>query len=391
MSLLGVMAEEGKNDYGKSYFIVINLVRALLVLAFIGAYFNERWLVFFISGFALLVTFLPRLLRKRWGITIPAEFEIMIILFIYGSLFFGEVRGFYARFWWWSIFLSFISSIALGLVGLTILYALYKEEKIDASPVIIALFAFSFSVAMGSLWQVFEFSMDYFFGFRLQSYSSNTIIDLIVNTIGAFVVSIGGYYYIKSGRKNLISSLVGSFVKVNPNLFRSEERVSPSERIKELIRNGEGDKMEFKSTLRTNLHTNQIDKKIEHSVLKTIVAYLNSDGGQLLIGVSDNGQIMGIEKDGFSDRDRLNLHFTNLIKVHIGNEYLPFIKTELVRVDDLNVLRVDCLSSDKAVFLKLGREEEFYVRNGPSSVRLNGRELLDYVGHKFGHGEFKDG
>ena len=64
-----------------------------------------------------------------------------------------------------------------------------------------------------------------------------------------------------------------------------------------LIKRGENEKIEFKSTLRINLHTKEQDKKVENSVLKTIVAFLNSEGGTLLIGVSDCGEIIGIEKD----------------------------------------------------------------------------------------------
>ena len=146
---------------------------------------------------------------------------------------------------------------------------------------------------------------------------------------------------------------------------------------------GEGDKIEFKSTLRTNLYTNQIDKKMEHAVLKTIVAYLNSNGGTLLVGVSNDGTISGVEKDGFQDSDKLNLHFTNLLNSHIGNEYLPFIKHEIVKIDGKSILKIDCLASNKHVFLKGLEGEEFYVRNGPASVRLDGSSLVDYIHHKF--------
>ena len=76
---------------GNVRFYMILFIRTMLVLALIGSYLNQRWLIFFVSVVALLATFLPQILHKTFKIKIPADFEIMILLFIYGSLFFGEV------------------------------------------------------------------------------------------------------------------------------------------------------------------------------------------------------------------------------------------------------------------------------------------------------------
>ena len=155
------------------------------------------------------------------------------------------------------------------------------------------------------------------------------------------------------------------------------------DRILKLIKEEESEKIEFKSTLRTNLHTNQVDKKIENSVLKTIVAFLNSNGGVLLVGVEDSGKIVGVEKDNFQNNDKLNLHFTNLLKNRIGNQYLPLVDFILIKMEEGHVLRVDCRQSDKPVFLKMDGEEEFYIRNGPSSAKLAGSELINYSERRF--------
>ena len=75
--------------------VIVNLMRGLLVLAFFGALFNDRKLILFISVLAFAITFLPQIIRKYLSIDIPAQFEAMIILFIYGTLLFGEAHGFY--------------------------------------------------------------------------------------------------------------------------------------------------------------------------------------------------------------------------------------------------------------------------------------------------------
>jgi hypothetical protein len=158
-----------------------------------------------------------------------------------------------------------------------------------------------------------------------------------------------------------------------------------SDYILELIRRGENKKLEFKSTLRMNLFTGKPDWNIEHAILKTIVAYLNTDGGILLVGVSNSGEIMGIKNDGFPNEDRFLLHFKQLIKQHIGLNYAPMIEYTLVPVNDKKVLEIDCKKSDEAVFLKLDKnDEEFYIRIGPSSERLTGSKLIEYVNRRYG-------
>jgi len=155
-----------------------------------------------------------------------------------------------------------------------------------------------------------------------------------------------------------------------PKKERSEEE--------KLIKAGENASLEFKSTLHWNLIADRSDKKIEYSALKTIVAFLNTEGGTLLIGVEDDGNILGIEPDRFINDDKYLLHFANLLSDRIGKHYLDQIRWELKSINDVKILRVDCKPSSTPVFLKVNGEEEFYIRNGPSSVQLSPSEVLEY-------------
>jgi hypothetical protein len=375
--------KKGRASKNKAKFLIINFIRLMLVFAFFEAFRNQRTLVFYTSIIALGVTFIPNFLNKAFKMKVPADFEIMILLFVYGLVFLGDIKGFF-DFWWWDIFLNLIAATALGLIGLTVLFVLNKEERMDASPAIIAIFAFCFAFAIGGIWEIFEYGMDNLFEFNLQESSADTMKDLVVNSIGALFVSLGGYYYLKNGKVILISSLMKKFIEKYPKFFRSKKvKKNHPEIMKELISKGENRKLEFKSTLRTNLHTKEFDKKIEHSVLKTVSAYLNSDGGTLLVGVSDDGTILGLNSDKFENHDKLNLHLTNMIKHHIGNEYLPFIRHELVKLNEEHILKIDCKKSKKPIFMKVKDDEEFYIRNGPSTAKLRGSSILDYVNHKF--------
>ena len=136
------------------------------------------------------------------------------------------------------------------------------------------------------------------------------------------------------------------------------------------------------STLRWNLKTDRSEKGIEKAYLKSVVAFLNTDGGVLLVGVGDDGHILGTDADQFENDDKYLLHLNNLIQQHIGLECSSFTRFHLVAVDAKPVLLIECQPSPAAVFLKIGKEEEFYVRVGPGSRRLSTSEVLTYMTHR---------
>lgn len=152
-----------------------------------------------------------------------------------------------------------------------------------------------------------------------------------------------------------------------------------SEQLPEMIEQGEGYRQEFKSTMRQNLRGNKPDKGIELAWLKTVVGFLNSEGGTLLIGVADDGEILGLDADNFANEDKCRLHFKNLLGQHIGLEYSRYIHLDLIPHAQKQVAVVQCEKSPSPVFLKNKNDEEFYIRSGPSSTKLTGSKLLKYL------------
>ncbi len=165
-------------------------------------------------------------------------------------------------------------------------------------------------------------------------------------------------------------------VRLAAGAVRSRSAV---ERLHDCMSRGEDSSVEFKSTVRTNLQTGKQGKEIEFAWLKAVVAFLNSSGGILLIGVNDDGEITGIEPDNFENDDRCQLHLKNLINHHIGAEFSSFINIELVAVDGKTVVLVECAPSKEPVFLKIGKNEEFYIRSGPSSMKLSPSKMVRYI------------
>jgi hypothetical protein len=153
--------------------------------------------------------------------------------------------------------------------------------------------------------------------------------------------------------------------------------------VSEIIEQGESTDVEFKSTLRTNLHTGEPDSRIELSVLKTIAGFLNGKGGTLLIGVSDDGTSTGLEMDGFENEDKLYLHLVNLLNDRVGHQWTVYAHPRFEKYDGKKVLAVDCIPSRVPVYVKEGEVEHFFIRAGNSTSELQGNKAQEYIKLRF--------
>lgn len=151
----------------------------------------------------------------------------------------------------------------------------------------------------------------------------------------------------------------------------------------ELIAGGETEGVEFKSTLRTNLHTGQPDDKIQVAVLKTLAAFLNAGGGTLLVGVGDDGAPVGLSIDGFPNEDKMSLHLVNLTRDRIGDLFVPYIHPEFVEHEGCRVLSVRCERGPKPAFVRDGSAQRFFVRGANATAELTGQSVVDYISHHF--------
>ena len=154
--------------------------------------------------------------------------------------------------------------------------------------------------------------------------------------------------------------------------------------VKALIHHCENERVELKSTVRWNLKSDKADRGVEKAWLKTVVAFLNTDGGTLLVGVNDDGNVVGIDGDRFDNEDKYRLHVNNRIKEHIGLGNAACIRYDLVSIESKKVLVVQCRPSPQPVFLKMGRDEDFFIRIGPGSRKLSPSEVIDYVTRRSG-------
>ena len=152
----------------------------------------------------------------------------------------------------------------------------------------------------------------------------------------------------------------------------------------ELIKRGESKTLEFKSTLRWNLKEDRKDNRVTHAALKTIAAFLNTEGGDLLIGVADDGSVVGIERDGFDNDDKFMLHLAQVVRNALGDRAGTCIDPRTQILDGGTVCVVSCQRSPEPVFLRWKGLEgtpdgNFYVRSGPGTIKLSPEDTRDYT------------
>ena len=161
----------------------------------------------------------------------------------------------------------------------------------------------------------------------------------------------------------------------------------------ELIKQGESKTLEFKSTLRWNLREDRKDdRNITHAALKTIAAFLNTEGGDLLIGVADNGDITGIELDRLDSDDKFMRHLAQVVRNGLGDRPGTCIDPRVQIVAGKSVCVVSCQRSPEPVYLnwkgtETSPEGDFFVRSGPGTVRLSPDDTKAYVRTRFGNAD----
>lgn len=168
-------------------------------------------------------TMLPSILERQLKVEIPSLMEIIFVVFTFLALILGEIGNFYAKFDWWDDMLHGSSGILITSLGFIVLNTLNKSDKVASkmNPVFICIFAFCFSVCIGAIWEIIEWTIDGFAGTNMQRFSDNdtrvlfegrdalrdTMGDIILETCTSLVVAVIGYIDLRC-RKQFVPNLV---------------------------------------------------------------------------------------------------------------------------------------------------------------------------------------
>src|SRR3989344_5266527 len=172
-----------------------------------------------------------------------------------------------------------------------------------------------------------------------------------------------------------------------PESFR--EKKMEVVNYEEIIKGGENDYVEFKSSMRWDNKQGGGNKSIEYKIAKSISAFMNASGGRLFVGVDDSGEVSGIEKDfaivPHNNKDGFLLQLTQIINRYLGKEFHQYINIKIIPIVSKEVCVVEVAHSKIPVFLKNEGKEEFYIRASASSQPMSVRQANEYIRTHF-HG-----
>ncbi|NQZ84236.1 MAG: ATP-binding protein [Nanoarchaeales archaeon] len=375
-----------KLNFDKLYFLYFNV---FLFFAGVIAIYEKYFIVLSFTILTFCIFYFPYVLGFVKKFQKLCAFEFFLVIFVYSLIFFKsfnlEVFGLFGIFFsnfFFRILENLIFSFMISVFGFFVFYFVLSDKKNLSSfnSGLLVLFIFCFSVSFVAAFEVFRYLMNYMFSISILSYNLSASLGFLsVHFFGSFLVSVFVYLYLVSDDKHKVLFYFKQFFGIR----LTSSIVLSNSMILNLIDKGESDLVEFKESLRTNLHTGKLDKRMEHSVLKTIVAYLNSKGGVLFVGVSDLGEISGLSADNFSSEDKCKLQLVNMIKQHIGSSIFSNILIDIVKFEDKYILKIEVSSYAREVFLLWEKKEEFYIRSGPSSIKISGTQLISYIRTKF--------
>lgn len=192
--------------------IALAMQLAIAVVA-VSALVRGQFRIGFAGLLILLLTFAPAIIERRLKMQLPVEVTLITCLFLYASFFLGEIRDYYEIYWWWDLVLHGTSALLIGVVGFMSIYSFYMTQRLVVAPVYVALFTFALAVTVGTLWEIFEFLMDHYFGLNMQRTGLvDTMTDLLLNAAGATLAAATAFLFVRASGERSAHNLIRWFV-----------------------------------------------------------------------------------------------------------------------------------------------------------------------------------
>lgn len=168
----------------------------------------------------------------------------------------------------------------------------------------------------------------YWFEVNNMSYSyslfSNVFVERLKSTFSFNMIGMGIWLAIFGGILGLISGVNWILYKKKSTLIKKQENLLKRD-IQNLIESGESDRLEFKSSIRYDFVKKETNKNLEIVIAKTIAGFMNANGGKLIIGVDDHGEILGVEKDfntlKHKNKDGFERRIYEIVSALIGHKF----------------------------------------------------------------------
>jgi membrane protein YdbS with pleckstrin-like domain len=181
------------------------------------------------------------------------------------------------------------------------------------------------------------------------------------------------------GTANLIEKWAAELQNIKPPL----EIKTPTE----LITNGEGQFVEFKSSILWDYRQEKMNKNLSIPILKNVAAFMNTAGGTLLIGIDDNGQVLGLDADfgvmKKANTDGFELIFNNAFNQMIGTEFRHFVQLSFPEIEGKTICLIAVQPSKSPAYFRHRDKEDFYIRAGNASQPLPVSKATSYIRNRF--------
>jgi len=200
---------------------------------------------------------------------------------------------------------------------------------------------------------------------------------------------IENYEHFLQARRQLLADRFNVFLD---GLAKEDEEHYGQTTLVEVIAEGESEELEFKQTLRWGSRESDKIQKAQSIIMKAIAGFTNADGGTLLIGVNDDGEVVGLEPDFESldgDKDEFELHLGQLIDRAFGKVFrVNNVSIAFPSLNDMYVCQVEVNAASEPVLLETQnkhgqKEEKFYLRTGNSTQELTMSETTSYIRSRF--------
>ncbi len=258
----------------------------------------------------------------------------------------------------WKIKIYIITTVVGAIVGLLVLFPLnqgilfyeYVQNELDGPTVI-------------------QFVQSQFY-MLFSGESSGKI--MFYSTIGAIV--------------GLLTARI--HISLNSNLRYIEQLSGElTKDVRKLISHGESSTLEFKSTFRWDIKQSKFNKQLVFVILKTIAGFMNNSGGTLLIGVDDDGKIIGLEKDYQNlkkqDRDGFEQSIFTAISTNLGTDLSNYVHAIFHTINSNDICRLIIMPAPRPVFVKQEGSTKFYIRTGVSTRELNIEEATKFIDNRW--------
>ena len=191
-----------KNKTSKFAILLAILFELIIVISFFISITANQRKSLWISLLAVICIFLPFIISyiaNKKAVVLPPSFQVITLIFIFLAQYLGEIRKFYMKLWWWDLLLHFIFGSYAVITALYLTHGIIiRDQNISEKRFTIfrIIFAFSFSITLGTLWEVFEFLGDYLFKTSMvKGGLEDTLTDIIAKVLSAFITSIAYYYH----------------------------------------------------------------------------------------------------------------------------------------------------------------------------------------------------